>query len=71
MSVNKPSNHTENGKKNNFIHIQHLTKMETPDKQSVRATLSTLKKALNDSNYLKALEKIVEAHRNAIKNGLY
>ena len=46
-------------------------KMETPNKHSVRDTLNTLKKALSDPNYLKALEKMINAHKNAIKNGLY
>lgn len=71
MNVSRHLVPIDNGKKINFTHIQHLTKMETPNKQSVRDTLNTLKKALNDSNYIKALEKIVEAHKNAIKNGLY
>ena len=63
--------HTENGKKNNFIHIQHLMKMETPNKHNAQDMSNTLKRALNDSNYLKAMDKIVTACRNAIKRGLY
>ena len=45
--------------------------METPDKHLAHNTSNTLKRALNDSNYLKAMDKIVTACRNAIKRGLY
>lgn len=71
MNVGKRLVPTSSGKKNNFTHIQHLTKMETPDKHRVRDTLNTLKKALSDPNYLRAVEKMINAHKNAIKNGLY
>ena len=71
MSVRKPLQHTENGKKNNFTHTKHLMKMETPDKHLAHDTSNTLKRALSDSNYLKAMDKIVTACRNAIKRGLY
>ena len=46
-------------------------KMETPNEHNAQDMSNTLKRALNDSNYLKAMEKIVTAYKNAIKNGLY
>ena len=45
--------------------------METPKQNNAQDTSNTLKRALNDSNYLKAMDKIVTACRNAIKRGLY
>lgn len=45
--------------------------METPNKHPVQDTSSTLKQALNDSNYLRAMQKMITAYKNAIKNGLY
>jgi len=46
-------------------------KMETPNKHNAQDMSNTLKRALNDNNYLRAMEKIVTAYKNAIKNGLY
>lgn len=71
MNVKKHLQSIENGEKNNFIHIQHLMKMETPNKHPVQGMSNTLKRALNDNNYLRAMEKIITAYKNAIKNGLY
>lgn len=45
--------------------------METPNKHPVQGMSNTLKRALNDNNYLRAMEKIITAYKNAIKNGLY
>lgn len=71
MNAKKRLTFINSGKRINFTHIQHLTKMETPNKHNVRATSNTLKKALTDSNYVKALEKMIKVYKNAIKNGLY
>ena len=71
MNVSRHLVPIDNGEKINFTHIQHLTKMETPNKHPVQDTSSTLKQALNDSNYLRAMQKMITAYKNAIKNGLY
>ncbi|WP_279148479.1 hypothetical protein [Segatella bryantii] len=46
-------------------------KMETPNKYLAQGSLNTLKKALQDENYIKAMDLMIRAHKNAIKNGLY
>ena len=46
-------------------------KMETPNKYLAQGSLNTLKKALQDENYIKAMNLMIQAHKNAIKNGLY
>ena len=46
-------------------------KMETPNKHLAQGSLNTLKKALQDENYIKAMNLMIRAHKNAIKNGLY
>ena len=45
--------------------------MEIPKKPNARNTSSTLKQLLQDEAYLKALEIIEQAERNAYKNGCY
>lgn len=62
---------TNSGKITRNIFIQRSTKMEAPNKQSAPSTSLTLKECLNDPDYLRALDIIVQAQKNAIKNGLY
>ena len=45
--------------------------MDTPKKQNVQGTLSTLKQALQDEAYLKALAVMERLENNAYKNGFY
>lgn len=45
--------------------------MENLKKKYVRNTYTTLKKCLEDPDWLKAFNIIVKAQKNAIKNGLY
>lgn len=45
--------------------------METPNKQNARNTSNTLKRALQDEAYLKALEMMERMEKNAYKNGCY
>lgn len=45
--------------------------METPKKHNAQNTSNTLKQALENEAYLKALEVIERAYKNAVKNGLY
>lgn len=45
--------------------------METPNKQNARSTSLTLKECLKNPDYLRALDTIIRAQKNAIKNGLY
>jgi hypothetical protein len=45
--------------------------METPKKQNVRNTSSTLKRFSLNEAYLKAQDIMIRAYKNAIKNGLY
>jgi len=46
-------------------------KTETPKKRSVHDMSNTLKQALNDENYLKALALMEKAQRTRLINGLY
>ena len=45
--------------------------METPKKPNVHNTSNTLKQLLQDEAYLKAMEIIEQAEKNAYKNGCY
>lgn len=45
--------------------------METPKKHHARGTSNTLKQALNDENYLRALALMEKAQKNRLINGLY
>lgn len=45
--------------------------MDDQQKQAARGSLNILKRALQNENYLKAVKKVIEAHKNAIKNGCY
>ena len=45
--------------------------METPKKHRAQGTFTTLKDALNNENYLRALELIERAQKNSLKNGFY
>lgn len=45
--------------------------METPNKHRVHGTSNTLKQALNDENYLRALALMEKAQKNRLINGLY
>ena len=45
--------------------------METPKKQNAQNTLNTLKQCLQNEAYLKAQEMMINAYKNAVKNGLY
>ncbi len=45
--------------------------METPKNQNAASTSNMLKRLLEDEAYLKALEIIERAERNAYKNGCY
>lgn len=45
--------------------------METPKKHHVHGTSNTLKRALSDENYLKALAMMEKAQRNRLINKLY
>lgn len=45
--------------------------METPKKQNAQNTSNMLKRALNDKAYLKALDRMIQIQKNALKNGLY
>lgn len=45
--------------------------METPNKHRARGTSNTLKQALNDENYLRALAMMSKAQRNRLINRLY
>lgn len=45
--------------------------MENPKKQPVQGTSNTLKQCLQNKDYLKALEKMIRASKNAIKYGCY
>jgi hypothetical protein len=46
-------------------------KTETPKKHRAQDMSNTLKSALQDEAYLKAMDLLIRAHKNAIKNGLY
>lgn len=46
-------------------------KMETPKKHPARGTSNTLKQALNDENYLRALALMEKSQRNRLINKLY
>jgi hypothetical protein len=46
-------------------------KMETPKQNNAQDTSNTLKRALQNENYIKAMKVMIRAHKNAIKNGLY
>jgi len=45
--------------------------MENPNKSRAQHTSSTLKSALNDETYLKALALMEKIEKNALANGLY
>lgn len=45
--------------------------METPKKQNAQDTSNTLKKFLQDEDFLRALELIERAEKNSLKNGFY
>lgn len=45
--------------------------METPNKQRAHGTSNTLKQALNDENYLRALAMMEKSQRNRLINKLY
>lgn len=45
--------------------------MGTSRKRPARGTSNTLKKLLNDPDYLKAYNILERAEKNALKNGLY
>lgn len=45
--------------------------METPKPQRARGMSNTLKRALQNENYVKAMTVMIRAYKNAIKNGLY
>lgn len=45
--------------------------METPKKHNVQNTSSTLRQALENEAYLRALELMHRAEQNALRNGLY
>ena len=45
--------------------------METPKKQNAQCTSSTLKQALQDEAYLRALEMMERIENTAYKNGYY
>ena len=46
-------------------------KMETPKKHNAQDTSNTLKRALQNENYTKAMKVMIRAYKNAIKNGLF
>lgn len=62
---------TITGKNNNYILTQHSMKMETPKKHPAQGMSNTLKQALNDENYLKALALFERAQKNRLINKLY
>lgn len=45
--------------------------MDTPKKQNVQGTLNTLKQALQDEAYLRALAVMERLENNAYRNGCY
>lgn len=45
--------------------------METPNKHRAHGTSNTLKRALEDENFLKALALMEKSQRNRLINGLY
>ena len=45
--------------------------METPKKQNAQCTSNTLKQALQDEAYLRALEMMERIENTAYKNGYY
>lgn len=62
---------TINGKNNNFILTLRSMKMETPKKHNAQDTSNTLKRALQNESFIKAMKVMLQAHKNAIKNGLF
>ena len=59
------------GKNNNYILTRHSMKTETPKKRPAQGMSNTLKQALNDENYLKALALFERAQKNRLINKLY
>jgi len=45
--------------------------METPKKQNAQSTSNTLKQALQNEAYITAMQKMINAYKNAIKNHCY
>ena len=56
-----------NGYKIRNILILFSTKMETHMKKNAQDMFLTLRKALHNENYLKALDKVIQAQKNYLK----